>query len=109
MAKMREAANQCPNIKQFVDPNDPEARSKSAFWSLKEKVVELARDELDKEIKEARQIQDSDTKRRKKMSILSKLKRLTPGSKTSIGMRRDLNTISEIRNHQSLRSKIASN
>ncbi len=84
LKKMNRAAREAPAISKFVNPGDPEARSKQGFWRLKERAVELARESLMKDMEETMKITDLNLKATKKQSILTKLKRLCPGAATTI-------------------------
>ena len=85
---MRACGKACPCITEYVHPEDPEARSKPGFWRLKEFVITLSRQSMTEEMEninnETDDCGDISHRAQKKASILSKLKRLLPGSSNTV-------------------------
>ena len=87
LTRMRRCAKACPKIVEYVQPENPEARSSPGFWQLKEFAVQLARRTLTEEIADLRRQQGhstSDHLAHTKSNILTKLKRLLPGCSTTL-------------------------
>ena len=86
--RMKACAKACPCITEYVHPEDPEARSKPGFWRLKELVITISRQSITEEMEninnETDDSGDASHKARTKTNILSKLKRLLPGSSNTV-------------------------
>ncbi|CAK0898228.1 unnamed protein product [Prorocentrum cordatum] len=84
---MRRRAADYPEIREYVDPKDPEARSRDGFQRLKDHALDVARQSLTEEMRDlaAAQLEPNDPRRKaRKEHILRKLKRLVPGASDAI-------------------------
>ncbi len=85
LGRMKACAQTAPIISQYVNPLDPEARSKGGFIKLKDFVVELSRRQVTQDMEQVKKAEDEYTGNKLKNHILVKLKRLLPGAATTIG------------------------
>ncbi|CAK0822989.1 unnamed protein product [Prorocentrum cordatum] len=78
-----------PHIASFVDPKNPNACFTTGFQTLLDHAVSLARQSITDELRDVRQRQDEGDHDYKttirKSNILSRLKRIMPGSCTAVG------------------------
>ena len=89
LGTMQKRATEYPKIAEFVPPLDPEARSATGFLGLKQHAIELAREEVTSELRSLHsdQLAPHDQQyRQRKQSILTKLKRLLPGTCEAISV-----------------------
>ena len=87
LKRMQECAAKYPKILEYVQANNPEARSTSGFTQLKDHAVTLARKQVTEEVEALREASKSESEAavaHRKSGILAKLKRLLPGAPNSI-------------------------
>ena len=84
LRRMKQCTLACPKILQHCNPDNPEVRSTEGFQTIKDLIIEDARRQLMEEMEETVKLEGIEEKRRKKESVIRKLKRLLPGSNTTI-------------------------
>ena len=99
LGRMRTCALACPTICSYVNPADPEARSKDGMHQLRNFAVQLSRKEIAEEVLEIQEEDAADEnplgeeekderefkRNKKKQTIVAKLKRLLPGQPNTLG------------------------